>query len=502
MGEYRLEMVGINKSFLSMQALEDAELKVKTGEVHALLGINGAGKSTLIKILSGIYTKDSGEIIIDGEKAHIENATDAMDLGVATVYQNPELVQTFTAFENIFLGFETERKGLFSKMDRAQIQKKAQELVDEFKMDIDLNKNVGDLKPVQKEIVQILSALSKNSKILVLDEPTSILTEKEKVHLFEVIKNLKEKGVSIIYITHRLDEVNEICDTFTVFRDGKNVASSVPASKKVSTSEIAELMIGKKLESLYPERPAKGAGETVLEVKDLQLSGKFKNVSFVARKNEILGIYGLVGSGIDELSKTIFGALKRSGGTIVKSGQELEFKSPLDAIKNSIFLIPGDRHIEGQIGDQSIASNITLSKTGKITSKFMGLIKNKVEKKEVLNLINKLSIATPNEKKLVAGLSGGNQQKVVVGKGLFTDADVYIFCEPTVGVDVGAKYSIYEIMREISKDSAVILISSDCEEIFGMADRIMVLNQGRVTLETDAEEARLQNLLICAVQNI
>ena len=497
MSEYRLRMENINKSFFSMQALTDTSFILKPGEAHGLLGMNGAGKSTLIKILSGVYGKDSGSIFVDGQEVFIENTQDAMNYGIATVYQHPSLVYTFTGYENVYLGSESDSRTI----DRDKLKKDAQELAKEYNIDINVTKMVGDMKPVERELISILSALSKNSKILILDEPTSILTEKEKDTLFDVVGELKKKGVSIIFVTHRLDEVNEICDEITVLRDGKNVAS-VRIGEGLDTSHIAELMLGKKLEKIYPPKSEEQPGEIILETKHLSLKKRFHDVSLSARKGEILGIFGLIGSGIDELSKALFGALKGSEGEIFVNGREIKITSPKQAIKNKIFLIPGDRQSEGYVGDQSIASNITMAKINKITSRFFGLINNDIKKKDALKMIEDLSIMTPSEKKNVSDLSGGNQQKVVVAKGLYTDSDIYIFCEPTVGVDVGARYSIYEIMRDLSKSAAVVLISSDIEEIFGMSDRVMVLNQGKVTMEANADEFNLHTMLIHAVSTV
>jgi ABC-type sugar transport system ATPase subunit len=356
------------------------------------------------------------------------------------------------------------------------------------------------MKPVERELICILNALSKESKILILDEPTSILTEKEKDILFDVVRELKAKGVSVVFVTHRLDEVNEICDQITVFRDGKNV-ESVSVGKGLDSSYIAKLMLGRSLEKFYPPKGIEAPGDVVLEIQNLTLNRRFDNISFKAKKNEVLGIFGLVGSGIDELSKVIFGAVSPSQGKVFLRGKEVKIKSPKIAIKNRIFLVPSDRQLEGFIGDQGIDSNITLPKMEKITYKVFGLINESAKRKDSTKLVKDLSIMTPHVKKVVSELSGGNQQKVVVAKGLYTDADIYIFSEPTIGVDVGAKYSIYGIMRELSKVSAVILISSDIEEVYGMSDRVMVLNQGKTKIETKTDEITINEILVHAVSN-
>ena len=486
-------MENINKSFVGMKALSDAQLLIKPGEVHALLGINGAGKSTLIKILSGMYTKDSGQIYVDDELVSIECTDDAIENGIATVYQHPALIGTFTGYENIYLGHESEK----STINRNTLKKQAIELAESYNIPVDVTKLVSEMRPVEQELICILAALSKKSHILILDEPTSILTEKETKIIFEVVRQLKKKGVSIIFVTHRLAEVNEICDAITVFRNGQNVMS-MSVDDGVDASYIAEVMLGKKLEKLYPDKNPGAAGEEVLRVENISLTKRLDNVSLKASKNEILGIFGLVGSGIDELSKVIFGAIKPTSGKIYLNGKEVKFASPKQAIKNGVFLIPGDRQKEGYVGDQSVASNLTMAKINKVTG-FAGLIKTGKQREISKQMIKDLIIATPTEKKHVSQLSGGNQQKVVVGKGLFTDAEVYIFTEPTIGVDVGAKFSIYAIMRKLSKDAVVILISSDIEEVYGMADRIMILNKGEIKAEGTAEEFNLNYMLVNAV---
>lgn len=498
MSDYRLEMRGIVKEFSSLRALNNASFKLKKGEVHALLGINGAGKSTLIKVLSGVYQREEGDVLIDDKEVEINSPNDAIKAGIATVYQDPQMITSFTGYENIFLGCESEKKGAFARFNKKEMRKKGKELLKEFPLEIDLDKPIFKLSAVEKEIIAVLRALSKRSNILILDEPTSILTEKEKHILFDLVNMLKKKGVSIIYITHHLDEVSEICDTMTIFRNGENVATLPVQKGMINTEYIAELMLGKKLEAIYPPKAVLKSETSILEVKELELESKFENISFTAKKGEILGIFGLVGSGIDELSKVLFGAMLKSNGYILINGNKVNVSSPDKAIYNGIFLVPGDRRHEGQIGDQTISTNLTLSKLEKITNK-INLVNTKQEVMESKELVNKLQIATTGIDKKVRLLSGGNQQKVVIGKGLFTDAKVYIFAEPTVGVDVGAKAGIYEIMRELSKDSAVVVISSDCEEVLGMADRIMVVNQGRISLECMAGDTNLNNMLVHAI---
>ncbi len=498
MGEFHLEMRNIDKEFLSLKALNGANFSLRHGEVHALLGINGAGKSTLIKVLSGVYIRDGGEIRINGQPAKINNPQDAIAAGISTVYQDPQMVESFTGYENIYLGSESEKKGIFTGLNRREMRKMALELLKQYPLDIDIDKHVYELSAIEREIIAVLRALSKQCSILILDEPTSILTEKEKHILFDVLKILKKKGVSIIYITHHLDEVSQICDRFTVFRNGKDVAEVPVINQQVDPSYIAELMLGEKLESLYPEKIADMNGETVFEVEKLSLSGKFENISFSLKKGQIYGIFGLVGSGIDEISKICYGAMDSTDGEIKKHGKKIDLRSVKTAIENGIFLVPGDRKSEGQIGSLPISTNLTIAKMSRILNNF-GLIRHNVEAEESKKLVDKLSIATTTIGKKVQELSGGNQQKVVIGKGLFTQAEIYIFTEPTVGVDVGAKFAIYDTMRQLSKDAAVLIISSDPEEILGNADRLMVIHKGKATLEKNAEDTNLKEMLVAAV---
>ena len=306
-------MTGIEKAFPGVKALDGAEFTLNPGEVHALLGINGAGKSTLIKVLSGVYSKDSGDILLDGQKIQIEKPQDAMDHGIATVYQDPQMVPSFSGYENIYLGFETDKRGHFNRIDRKGLRKRAEELLARFPVDVDLAKSVSQLGAVEREIVAILRAISRDMSILVLDEPTSILTETETQVLFKLIDMLKESGVSIIYITHRLEEVYQKADRLTVFRDGKNVATLTADDQNADPMAIAELMLGKKIENIYPSKSPQ-AGEVIFEAMGLSLQSRFEDVSFQAKKGEILGIFGLVGSGVDELSKVLFGIHPKSSG--------------------------------------------------------------------------------------------------------------------------------------------------------------------------------------------
>ena len=497
---YKLEMKGIDKSFAGMQALCGAGLTLREGEARALLGINGAGKSTMIKILSGVYTRDAGEILIDGQPCQIHSPKDALACGISAVYQDPQMIESYTGYENIYLGSEGPSRSIFSLINRRRLRQAALELVSRYPFDIDVEKPVYLMTPVEREIIAILRALSKNCKILILDEPTSILTEKEKYILFEFVHTLKKQGVSIIYITHHLDEVAQVCDSFSVFRNGKVVCHEDIENGQVDSDYIAELMLGERLSQLYPDRPTDAAVSPCLSVKGLSMAGKFEDISFEARRGEIYGIFGLVGSGIDELSKTLFGAMQESAGEIIKDGKRLALASPGQAIRKGIFLVPGNRKTEGFLNGLEIAFNITIARLDKAADR-LGLINRRREQTDARALVDKLSIATPSLDKKVNELSGGNQQKVVVAKGLYAGADVYIFAEPTVGVDVGAKSAIYETMRDLSRNAAVIIISSEPEEVLGNADRVMVVYKGHAAMEKSAADTTLKEMLVHAISN-
>jgi len=491
-------MQSISKEFPGVKALDGVNFALKPGEVHALLGINGAGKSTLIKILSGTYPKDAGTIILNGNQIDINNPQDVMNHGIATVYQEPEMIPSFTGYENIFLGFESDKKRPFSRINRKQLREKAERILERFPVEIDLTKPVSQLGSVDQEIIAILRALSREMSVLVLDEPTSILTETEKQVLFRLIDALKDQGVSIIYISHRLEEIYQVVDRLTIIRDGKNVATLNAKDKDTDLMTIAELMLGEKLSEVYPEK-GETIGEEVFTISGLSLDGRFQDVNFSVRKGQILGIFGLVGSGVEELAKVLFGLFERTQGKMYIRGQELRLRSAREAIQKGIFLIPADRRREGLIAVEPMSFNISLANLKRIVN-FLGLVRRRKEKEGVYTLIEQLTVTPPNANIKASFLSGGNQQKVVICKGLFTEVEVYIFLEPTAGVDVGAKAGIYQLIRELSKRAAVILISSDCEEVYGVCDHVMTMFKGQVTLDEDVNHVSMEEMLLCGVQ--
>lgn len=472
-----LSMRAIDKRFGDVKALDDVGFSLIEGEIHALLGVNGAGKSTLIKILSGVYAKDSGQIEIGGTAFDLGTPRAAIEAGVASVQQHPELVGDLTGAENIFLGAEGRRPGLFTRLNRADIAARAAAVLARFPIEIDLSRKVADMPAVDREIVAILHALRlENARILILDEPTSTLTEREKASLFALMRMLKARGIAIIYITHHLEEVYEIADRFTVFRGGRNVACHTVAQARAEHISIPNLMLGSTTGLAFPPRATTASGEVMLEARGLGCDGLFRGVSFTARKGEILGIFGLVGSGVDELSKALFGALQPTAGEIRHKGTPAKFKSPAQALKAGIFLVPGDRRAEGLTLDENVIFNTTVANLGRAS--FASLLRFGANRRAAAALAEQVDLQPRRLDRTLRGFSGGNQQKVVIAKGLFRQAGVYIFVEPTVGVDIGARSIIYALMREIAKDAAVIIISSDCDEVHGVADRTLALYKG------------------------
>ena len=472
-----LTMRGIDKRFGDVHALSDVDFELEAGEIHALLGVNGAGKSTLIKILSGVYSKDAGTIRIDRQDYPLGSPRAAIEAGIAVVQQHPELVGDLTGAENIFLGQEHARAGLFSPVNTADIRRRAASLLARFPIDIDLGRAVNDMPAVDREIVAILHALRlENARILILDEPTSTLTEREKASLFKMMETLKAQGLAIIYITHHLDEVFEIADRFTIFRGGRRVATHTVEEARGSAISIPNLMLDSVAGDIFPARSTRTDGEVVFEARGLTRNGDFENVDFIARKGEVLGIFGLVGSGVDELSKALFGVLQPDAGSLHLNGREVRFRSPAQALKAGIFLVPGDRRTEGLSMEEDVVFNTTLANLSRAS--FGGFMNVGSNRRDAARLAERVDLQPRKLDRPLRGYSGGNQQKVVIAKGLYREADVYIFVEPTVGVDIGARAKIYTLMRELSEKAAVIVMSSDCDEVHGTADRTVALYKG------------------------
>ncbi|MCC8065565.1 MAG: sugar ABC transporter ATP-binding protein, partial [Clostridiales bacterium] len=443
MSEYLLEMKGVDKSFPGVKALQDVSLQLKAGEVHALLGENGAGKSTLIKVLGGIYRAEAGEIFIEGKKTDINGVNDARAAGISIVHQELVLVPYMTVAENIFLGREPGTK---LNVNHEKMRDDAQKLLDTYEMNIQADSLVADLTIAQQQMVEIVKAISFNARILVMDEPTSSISDKEVNFLFETIRNLTKRGVGIIYISHKMSELEEICDRVTVMRDGKTVGTRVV--KDTSTDELIALMVGRELTSYYT-RDYLTPGEVVLKCEHISDGDMAKDASFELRKGEIIGFAGLVGAGRSETMKAIFGLAPKMTGDVYIKGEKVHIKSPIDALKYGIALVPESRKEEGLYGVQSVRYNSTIQ----VLQQFISNLRVDLQKEIDITqkYIDMMDTKTPSQEQTVGNLSGGNQQKVMIGRWLATEPEILILDEPTRGVDVGAKAEIYSIMTDLVK---------------------------------------------------
>jgi len=490
---YRVEMLGITKSFGGVRALNDVSFRVRPGEIHALVGENGAGKSTLMKILSGAYQKDAGRILIDGEPVEITSPYRGRKLGLAIIYQEFALAPDLTVAENIYLDHLSSRKGL---INWRQLNRNASELLQSLGFDINPRSIVADLSVAYQQVVEITKALSEKAKILILDEPTAVLAPREVEHLFAILRRLKEQDVSIIYISHRLEEVFRIADTITVIKDGSVTGTVNPA--EVTTNDVINLMIGRRLTMMFPGRDVE-IGREVFSVESLARGNKVRDVSFSVRAGEVLGIAGLVGAGRTETVRAIFAADRKDRGTIRLYGQALKINSPADAVKAGIGFVPEDRKEQGVVLSMSVRSNVTMPRLSSFTNR-LGIIKQRLEKKTTGELIKKLAIKTRNTESPVASLSGGNQQKVVLAKWFGTECKVIILDEPTRGVDVGAKVEIYNLINEFAaRGLAVIVISSEMIELIGICDRVIVLKEGAIQRILDKSELSEENIMRAAI---
>ncbi|NCC07026.1 MAG: sugar ABC transporter ATP-binding protein [Clostridia bacterium] len=498
--EYRLEMSGVVKTFPGVRALDGAQLKLRPGTVHALMGENGAGKSTLMKCMFGIYKMDEGEIFYEGEKVDIQNPMDALNRGIAMVHQELQPIPARSIGENIYLGrYPLKKLGLISTIDHAKMYENTKALLEKVHMNFNPRQKVGTLSTSQMQLVEIAKAVSADCKVLILDEPTSSLTANEVDALFRIVEELKAQGVSIVYISHKMDEILRISDEVTIMRDGKYIGTW--ESKDLTTDSIITKMVGRELTNLYPPR-SNTLGEVVLEVKDFTSihPRSFRNCSFNLRKGEILGVGGLVGAQRTELMEGIFGLRAHTSGTVTYKGQEIKITRPQDAIRKSIALLTEDRRATGILGVLSVADNISVASLDKYVD--AGIVLND---KKIENLVQenkeKMAIKTPSSKTAIRSLSGGNQQKVLIARWLANDPDVLILDEPTRGIDVGAKYEIYCIIADLAKQGkSIIMISSEMGELIGMSDRIMVMCDGRVTGFVDGKEATQENIMAYATQ--
>lgn len=493
MAEFVLEMNHIAKSFPGVKVLDDVTLRIRPGEVHALMGENGAGKSTLMKILMGIYTADAGELVFDGQPFTVRNPRDAMDRGIAMIHQELNPILDMQVYENIYIGREKKRGML---VDQKTMQKETAALLQKLGIDISATAYMRDLSVAQCQLIEIVKAISIEAKVIVMDEPTSAITDREVDTLFTQIRRLRSEGVAIIYISHKMDEIFKICDTITVLRDGKFIGTD--AAAHMTSEQLIRMMVGRDITEVFPKADAQ-IGETLLEVRGLSMGSRVRNVSFTLRRGEVLGIAGLVGAGRSELVETIFGMRRKSAGDILIGGKPVKLDTPAHAIAHKLALITEDRKFTGLNLDGSVAENVTLVDLKRLFPS--GLIDHAKEKSIANRYIEELSIKTPGPEQLVANLSGGNQQKVVIAKWLVTEPDIIILDEPTRGIDVGAKRDIYLLIGEmVQAGKAVIVISSEIPEVMGLADRIIVMAEGRLTGEVERSAFSQERIMTYAAQ--
>lgn len=486
-----IELKGVSKIFPGVRALNLIDLDVYPGEVLGLVGENGAGKSTLIKILTGAHRNDEGIICIEGKETVINGPKHAMELGITAIYQELNIVKQLTVAENVFLGREVKKGRL---LDRAHMIQKASELLKDLGQEINPKLPINMLGVGQQQMVEIAKALSVKTKVLIMDEPTASLSNREVKELLRTVKSLRSKGIGIVYISHRLEEIIEICDRVTVMRDGEKVKTL--EKSEITTDTLIKLMVGRNLQEQFPKVEIK-KGEEALRVEGLSRNGVFENITFGVKRGEILGVAGLVGAGRTEVMRAIFGADPKDAGEVYVHGKKVKIKSPRDAMSNKIAFLTEDRKGQGLILDNTVAFNMNISSFNKIKSGL--LLSASKSKQRCAENIKKLNINPPLDSFMVRQFSGGNQQKVVIAKWLNTDADIYIFDEPTRGIDVGAKVEVYNVMNElVAKGAAIIMISSEMPEVLGMSDRIIVMHEGMLTGEFDRKEANQENIMKAA----
>lgn len=508
MSENILEMRDITKVFPGVKALSDVNFKVKRGEIHCLVGENGAGKSTLMKVLSGVhpYGSYTGDIVFDGEVQQFKGIADSEEKGIAIIYQELALVPELTVYENIYFGHEIMHG---KTIDWNETIVKASEMLKKVKLDVDPSIKVKELGVGKQQLIEIAKALSKNVKLLILDEPTASLNEDDSENLLKLILELKEQGVTCIMISHKLKEITAIADTITVLRDGATICSLDATQKKVEESEIIKHMVGREIDDIYPKRAKKDFGEICFEAKNWTVVDPSKgreilsDVNINVRKGEIVGIQGLMGAGRTEFALSVFGntpGYKITNGTIEMNGKPVNFKTPRDAIKNGLAYVSEDRKGNGLVLIQDIKYNISLANLAKLTK---GLAINENEEIKIANEYkDSINIKAPSIEQKVNNLSGGNQQKVQIAKWLFSEPKVLILDEPTRGIDVGAKFEIYTIMNQlVEQGMSIIMISSELPEVLGMSDRLYVMSEGKIKGELTAEEADEQKVMAMAVSS-
>ncbi len=485
-----LSMQNISKAFPGIQALDNVQLNLRQGEVHALLGENGAGKSTLMKVLMGIYKADEGEIIYKGQPVAFTSPLNAQENGVSMIFQELNLIPHLTVAENIFLAREPMKGGIINKK---YMNEEAQKLLDLFDISIKPTDIVHTLSVAEQQMVEIAKAISFDVEVLIMDEPTSALTDKEIDKLFQIVEQLKAKNVCIVYISHRMDELKRICDHVSIFRDGQYVHDGSFAD--ITIDEIIAKMVGRSLDNYFPEKTAQITDEVLMSVKNLGRKSVFDPISFDLYKGEVLGITGLVGAKRTELVRAIFGADSYDTGEIILHGKTLKIKSPSDAVKEGIAYLSEDRKLNGIAVKMNVRENITMASLDKVSST-AGIISYSLEQKSCEDFVKIMNIRTPSIEQITHNLSGGNQQKVVISKWLFRNAKIMIFDEPTRGIDVGAKYAIYELINALAAEGVgVIMISSELPEILGIADRSLVMKEGQLTAILDVKSTSQEEIM-------
>ncbi len=499
MSQYILELKNISKEFPGVKALDGVNLSLRPGTVHALMGENGAGKSTLMKCLFGIYTKDTGQVFFNNEEISFNNPKEAIEGGVAMIHQELQPVPKMTIAENLFLGNYPLNK--FKMVDHEAMNNQTVELLKLVGLNMPPTTLLGELTVSQMQLVEIAKALAYDAKVVIMDEPTSSLTGSEVVKLFEIIKALTYKGIAIIYISHKMDEIMEISNDITILRDGTYIGTW--PVEEMDNQKIISRMVGRELKSLFPDKTNKPQDEVVLKVENLSSPNplSFQDCSFELRKGEVLGVGGLVGAQRTELMEAIYGLRDiQSGGKIIHQGKEINIKRPQDAIRDGIALVTEDRRHNGIFGVLSVKDNVAIASIDQYV-KPNGLLDGKAIDEVVDKSIDRLTIRTPNSAAKIQNLSGGNQQKVILSRWLANNPDILILDEPTRGIDVGAKYEIYEIIDDMAKEGrSIIVISSEMPELLGVSDRIMVMAEGRVSGVLDKKEATQEKIMTLATR--
>ncbi|MGE7877802.1 sugar ABC transporter ATP-binding protein [Peribacillus muralis] len=490
----RVDMKGISIEFPGVKALSDVDFSVRTGTAHALVGANGAGKSTLMKVLSGAHVHYSGDIYLDGMKREIRSPKEAQGHGIQIVYQEVDtaLIPYLTVGENVMLNEMVQNMGQKQLVKWKNLHSSATQILQDMNIHVSSKQLVKDLTLAQKQMVLIARAVSAECKFLILDEPTAPLSHRETTELFRIVNELKQKDVGIIFISHRLPEIFEICEDITIMRNGEHVTCRKTGD--ITQKDVVELMLGKTMDEQFPEVNT-AIGDIVLEVKGLSDAGKIKDVNLHLKAGEIIGLAGLVGAGKTELCKVLFGHTSIRAGELILNGRRLSLKTPHDAVKNGLALVPEERRKEGVLVQESVTSNLTAASIGKFCST-LSFINRKAEKEKATEMISSLGIKTPSGEARVEHLSGGNQQKVAIGKWLIADADVYIFDEPTKGVDVGAKKDIFDLIAKLARNGkAIIYASSELSEIIGITNRAYVLYDGSTVIELKTNKTNEEELL-------